>query len=91
LAGKKRKFFIGSQQGAGFQMAKFQTKNTNLGKFLSLLQWKMLVNFMTILVYFTAIWYILWQSGIICGHLVFWYIFPMVACCTNKNLATLTA
>jgi hypothetical protein len=32
------------------------------------------------LVYFTAIWYIVWPFGILCGHLVnftvIWYIFP---------------
>jgi hypothetical protein len=35
------------------QMAYFQTKNPNLGKFWKDLQWEMLV-------YFMAIWYILW-------------------------------
>jgi hypothetical protein len=48
-----------------------QTQNTNLGKFWRALQWK-------ILVYFTAIWYILWPFGILYGHLVYcmvnWYI-----------------
>jgi hypothetical protein len=34
-------------------MAYFQNKNTNLGKFWRALQWKTLV-------YFVAIWYILW-------------------------------
>jgi hypothetical protein len=32
------------------------------------------------LVYFVAIWYILWS---------FWYIFPVLVICTKKNLATL--
>jgi hypothetical protein len=54
-------------------MVYFQTKNPNLGKFWRVLQWKMLVYFMTIwsillpfglfychLVYFIAIRYILW-------------------------------
>jgi hypothetical protein len=57
----------------GCQMMCFQTKNTNLGKFRRVLQWKMLV-------YFMAIWSILRQCGIFCGHLVYfmviWYIFP---------------
>jgi hypothetical protein len=60
----------------GCQMVCFQTKNTNLGKFWRVFQWK-------ILVYFMAIWYILWPFG----HLV---ISPHVlVICTKKNLATL--
>jgi hypothetical protein len=42
----------------------FQTRNPNLGKFWSVLQWKMLV-------YFLAIWYILRPSDLFCGHLVY--------------------
>jgi hypothetical protein len=57
----------------GCQMAYFQTKNPNLGKLWRALQWKMLV-------YFMAIWSILWLVGICCGQLVYfkvvWYIFP---------------
>jgi hypothetical protein len=45
------------------------------------------------LVYFIAIWSILLPFGIFCSHLVdfmvLWYIFPLLACCTKKNLATL--
>jgi hypothetical protein len=40
------------------------------------------------LVYFTAIWYILWHFGIFCGHLVF---FPVLVFCTKKNLATVVS
>jgi uncharacterized membrane protein YiaA len=61
-------------------MARFQNKNPSLGKVFSVLQWKMLV-------YFMAIWYILWP---------FWYIlcpfgifFCVLVCCTKSNLATL--
>jgi hypothetical protein len=46
-----------------------------------------------------AIWYIFghlvyfWSFGIFCGGLVYfvviWYIFPNLACCAKKNLATL--
>jgi hypothetical protein len=50
-----------------------------------------------------AIWYILWQFHLFYGHLVyfvvisyilwpfgiFWYICPVLVCCTKKNLATL--
>jgi hypothetical protein len=53
-------------------MVYFQTKNPNLGKFLTALDWKMLINFM-------AIWNILWRFGIFYDHLVrfvfIWYIF----------------
>jgi hypothetical protein len=64
----------------GCQMVYFQTKNPNLGKFWSALQWNMLVNFIAIHMYFTAVWYILWP---------FWSIFPVLVCCTKKNLATM--
>jgi hypothetical protein len=51
----------------------FQTKNPNLGKFWRVLQWK-------ILVYFMTIWYILRPLEIFYGHLeyfvVIWYISP---------------
>jgi hypothetical protein len=42
----------------------FKPKNPNLGKFWRVLQWKMLVYFNGHLVYFRAIWYILWTFGI---------------------------
>jgi hypothetical protein len=69
-------------------MVYFQTKNHNLGKFWSVLQWKMLVFERE------AIWSILLPLGIFYGHLehfvVFWYIFAVfLVCCTKKNLATL--
>jgi hypothetical protein len=46
------------------QMVYFETKNSNLGKFWRVLQWKMLA-------YFVAIWFwsILWPFGIFCCHL----------------------
>jgi hypothetical protein len=43
--------------------------------------------FTAILNIFTAIWYILWSSGIFCSHMV--NIFPVLVRCTKKNLATL--
>jgi hypothetical protein len=50
----------------------FKPKNPNLGKFWSVLQWKMFVYLVTILS-------ILRPFGIFCGHLVYfmvvWYIF----------------
>jgi hypothetical protein len=62
----------------------FKAKNPNLGKFWAVLQWKMwiyyayLVYFYDYLVYFMAIWYILWPFGIFYCHLVYftaiWYI-----------------
>jgi hypothetical protein len=45
----------------GCQMAYFQTKNPNLGRFWRVLQWKM--------VYFTVIWSILRPLGIFSGYL----------------------
>jgi hypothetical protein len=67
-------------------MAYFQNKNTNLGKILRVLQWKMLV-------YFMAILSISRPFSIFCGNLVYfmvlWNIFPVLVCCTKKNLATL--
>jgi hypothetical protein len=62
-------------------MVYFQTKNPILGKFWKVLQWKMLV-FYGQMVYFMAIWYIMWSFGI---FFPFWYI------ATEKNLATLPA
>jgi hypothetical protein len=54
-------------------MVYFQTKNTNLGKFWRIWQWKMSVNFV-------AIWSILWPFVIFYGYLVwffsFWYVAP---------------
>jgi hypothetical protein len=70
----------------GCQMVCFQTKNPILGKFWMVLQWKILVYFMTIwsillqLEIFFSIWYILWSFDIFFPDLVF---------CTKKNLATL--
>jgi hypothetical protein len=55
----------------GCQMAYFQTQNPNLGKFLRVWHWKMLVYFMAIWYIFMAIWYILWPFGIFYGHLVY--------------------
>jgi hypothetical protein len=47
------------------------------------------------LVYFKAVWSILWPFGIFYDHLIYfmaiWYIFPVLVCCIKKNLATLRA
>jgi hypothetical protein len=72
----------------GCQMVYLKTKNPNLGKIWRVLQWTVLAYFMTIwsilwpfgYVYFVAIHYILWSFGIF---------FPVLVCCTKKNLATL--
>jgi hypothetical protein len=69
-------------------MVCFPNKNTNLGKFLRALDWK-------VLIYFKAIWNILWRFGIVYDHLVHFvfilysFIFPVLVSCTKKNLATL--
>jgi hypothetical protein len=40
-----------------------------------------------------SIWDNLQPFGVFCGNLVYlmaiWYIFPVLVCCTKKNLATL--
>jgi hypothetical protein len=42
------------------------------------------------LVKFMAIWYTVWPFGIVCGPLVYMYIyFPVLVCFDRKNLATL--
>jgi hypothetical protein len=76
----------------------FKPKMANFGKFWSVLQRKTLVNFMAIfgyftaiLVYFMAIWYILWPFGIFYGHLVYfmaiWYIlWPFGIFCGNFGI-----
>jgi hypothetical protein len=65
-------------------MVNLHTKNPNLGLFLSDLEWKMLVYFISFAIYYChlvnvlAIWYILWPFGTFYGHLVhfmaIWYI-----------------
>jgi hypothetical protein len=46
-------------------MAYFQTENPDLGKFLTVLQWKIFVYYMSVhLVYLMVIWYILWPFDI---------------------------
>jgi hypothetical protein len=74
----------------GCQMAFFQTKNPNLGKFLEGLAMEDIGTYILRpfglfndhLVYFVAIWYMLWLFGIF---------FRVLVCCTKKNLATLLA
>jgi hypothetical protein len=51
----------------GCQMAYFQTQSPILGKFWRVLQWK-------ILVYFMTIWSILPPFGIYCGYLVYFIV-----------------
>jgi hypothetical protein len=67
-------------------MVYFQPKNPNLDKFWRVLPWKMLV-------YFMAIWSIFLPFGTFYGAWVYfvivWYIFPVLVCCSPKNLATL--
>jgi hypothetical protein len=53
---KKMSAFSGSDRGC--QMANFQTKNPNLGKFWRDLRWKILVYFMAVWSIFTAVWYV---------------------------------
>jgi hypothetical protein len=68
-------------------MVWFQTENPNLGKFWRALDWKRLI-------YFMAIWTILWRFGY---FMTIWYIlysfcafFPVWVSRTKKYLATLS-
>jgi hypothetical protein len=85
--------FCGALSGANFQhwcqgcqMVFLIPKNPNLGKFL--MPWNG-----GRLVYFVVIWLIFWSFGLFCGHLEYfvgiWYIYHVLVCCTNTNLATL--
>jgi hypothetical protein len=77
--------FTSGQQGC--QMAYFQTKNPDMGKFLTVLQWKMLV-------YYVSIWYIFWLLGIFFGYLgkilAIWSSISRFGILYQENLATLT-
>jgi hypothetical protein len=60
-------------EGQGCQMAYFQTKNPNLGKFLRICNGKMLV-------YYEAIWSVFRPFVVFCGRSVYfmaiWYVIP---------------
>jgi hypothetical protein len=62
---------------AGLPDGIFSNKNPNLDIFRAL-QWKMLVYFYRHSVHFTANWYILWTSGIVCGNSVYFSHFGML-------------
>jgi hypothetical protein len=68
-----RKAINSQSLAAGLPDDVFKNQKNNLGKFWRFLQQK-------IMVYFMAIWYILWPFGIFYGHLVYFmvicYIFP---------------
>jgi hypothetical protein len=61
-----------SQSRTGLPDGLFSNQNPNLGIFGGAFDWKMLI-------YFKAVWYILWSFGIFYDHLVhfvfIWYIF----------------
>jgi hypothetical protein len=61
---------VESRQGQGCQVVYFQTKNPNVGKRWRLLQWKLLVYFMTFGLFYGHFLYILWSFGILGGNLV---------------------
>jgi hypothetical protein len=85
MVGIKTKWKIGFRASVqqGCQIVCFQTKNPNLGKFWSALEWKMLVHVMVISMVF---WYIIWPFG----NVVVIGIFSLVLVyCVKKNLATL--
>jgi hypothetical protein len=92
LLGEKNKigfyFRCHTNTRQGCQMVCFQTKNPNLGTFLRVLQWKMMV-------YFKDTWSILrsfvifyvWTFGIVRGNFVNFSRFGILY---QKNLATLS-
>jgi hypothetical protein len=61
-------------RGQSYETAYFQTKILILEKFWKVLKWK-------VLVYFMALWSVLWAV---------WYIFPVLICTTKNNLAVAT-
>jgi hypothetical protein len=74
----------------GCQMVYFHTKNSNLGKFWRVFQWKLLVPiFYDELVYLTAISYIFVYCGYLVCFMVIWYIFSILVFGIKKNLATM--
>jgi hypothetical protein len=68
-------------------MVYFQTKNSNLGKFWRVLQWKMLPYFMDIWSILRPFDTFLMAFCVFGGNLV--YFPPILVNCTEKNLATL--
>jgi hypothetical protein len=58
----------------GCQMAYFQTKITNLGKFWRALQWKMLAYFMVISSILQPFGIFCWSYGILVYIFTFWYV-----------------
>jgi hypothetical protein len=79
-----------SQSGfiQGCQMLYFQTKNLKLGKFWSVLDWKLLIYFMSICNILRTFW--IFYDHL--AHFVFiWYIFLFFLLCNKKNLATLVS
>jgi hypothetical protein len=75
-------FHFDTRGKQGCQMVYFQTKNPDVGKFWSVLQWKMLGIFWPF-----GLFYIL-PFRIFIAHLVY---FSLLVFCTKKNLATLVA
>jgi hypothetical protein len=68
-----------TQHNQGCQMVYFQTKNPSLGKFWRVLQWQILVGIpYGHLVYFTAIYCILWPFGTSYGYLIYFSRFVML-------------
>jgi hypothetical protein len=70
----------------GCRMLYFQTKNCNLGKFFQGLAMEDVGIFFVHLVYFMAIWYILWSLGTVCWD---WVYFSPFCILYQENLATL--
>jgi hypothetical protein len=74
------------------RIARFKPKNPDLGKF-----WRVFAQVRCWYIMYMSILSILWLFGKFCGHLLYFmdiwytYLFPVLVCCTEKNLATLVA
>jgi hypothetical protein len=55
----------------------FSNQKSKFGYILEALECKMLLYFITIWNYFTALWYNVWPLGIVFGHLVYFSRFGM--------------
>jgi hypothetical protein len=70
----------------GCQIVYFQTENTNLGKFLKALDWKLLIHFIAFKSIYGHLGYFMTIRYILCSFGTF---LPVLVSCTKKNLATL--
>jgi hypothetical protein len=72
---------------AGLPDGIFSNQKSQFGSILKSLTMKDVDLFYGHLIYFTANWYTCYDH--LAYFVVIWYIFPVLVCCTKKNLATL--